>query len=97
MKIGRRLTLNNVAHTTLGKEKFGHGLMAIDYYLEGKWDELKKYCLDDVMITKELFDFGEKNGETYYLDEKGRVVIKVYWKKYLEESGGNDTHMTLPF
>lgn len=97
IKIGKRLALNDVAHATLGKEKSGHGLMAIDYYREGKWDELKKYCLDDVMVTKELFEYGEKTGEIYYLDENGKVVIKVDWKKYLEERGGEDTHMILPF
>jgi len=97
IKIGRRIALNDVARATLGKEKSGHGLMAIDYYREGKWDELKKYCLDDVMVTKELFDFGEKFGEIFYLDENGKVTIKVDWKKYLQENTGNDTHMILPF
>lgn len=96
-KIGRRLALNDVAYATLGRKKTGHGLMAIDYYKEGKWDELKKYCLDDVMVTKELFDFGVKTGEIYYLDEKGKVPIRVSWGKYLADSNGSDMPLTLPF
>lgn len=97
-KIGRRLALNDVVFATLGKKKSGHGLMAIDYYKEGKWDELKKYCLDDVMLTKELFDYGVANKEIQYLNEKGKTSIKVDWGKYLEESGNhNDLPLTLPF
>lgn len=96
-KIGRRLALNDVIAATLGKHKTGHGLMAIDYYKEGKWAELKQYCMDDVSLTKDLFQYGAENGEIYYLDEKGKQSIRVNWQKYLEDSGGNDMPLTLPF
>ena len=96
-KIGRRIGLNDVIYATFGEKKSGHGLMAIDFYREGKWEELKKYCLDDVMLTKKLFDFGLKNGEIYYLDETGKVTIKVDWKKYMEDAGSSDVPLTLPF
>ncbi|MDO8610640.1 MAG: ribonuclease H-like domain-containing protein [bacterium] len=96
-KIGRRLALNDVIYATFGKRKSGHGLMAIDYYKEGKWDELKKYCLDDTMLTKELFDYGIKFREINYLNEVGKISIKVDWGKYLEESENNDMPLTLPF
>lgn len=97
-KIGKRIGLNDVASATLNEKKTGHGLMAIDYFKEGKWDELKKYCMDDVMVTKKLFDYGIEKGEIYYLNEMGKVPIRVNWKKYLEDSGdGGDMPMTLPF
>lgn len=96
-KIGRRLALNDVVYATLGKKKSGHGLMAIDYYKEGKWDELKKYCLDDVLLTKELFDYGVVNKEVQYLNEKGKISIKVDWGRYLEEGKNSDMPLTLPF
>lgn len=97
-KIGKRLALNDILSATLGKKKTGHGLMAIDYYKEGRWQELKKYCLDDVMLTKEVFDFGVKKGEIYYPVIGGKGLIKVDWKKYLEEDGnGANISMTLPF
>lgn len=96
-KVGRRLALNDIISATLNKKKSGHGLMAIDYYKEKKWDELKKYCLDDVILTKTLFDYGVKHGEIFYLNEKGKVSIKVDWQKYLEGTGNSDTHLTLPF
>jgi len=97
-KIGRRLALNDLITATLGKKKTAHGLMAIDYYKEGEWEKLKQYCLDDVMLTKELFDFGIKYGEIYYLNGINKEKIKVDWKKYLEEEGeSSDFHLTLPF
>jgi DEAD/DEAH box helicase domain-containing protein len=96
-KIGRRLGLNDLAFATLKKKKTGHGLMAVDYYKEGKIDELKKYCLDDVLLTKELFEYGIKHGEIFYLNEVGKMSIKTDWKKYLESSEKRDTDLTLPF
>lgn len=96
-KIGFRLSLNDVVNATLGKKKSGHGLMAIELYKEGKIKELSQYCLDDTMLTKELFEFGAKTGEVYYLTSTGKSTIKVNWKKYLEEEAKNDTHLTLPF
>lgn len=96
-KIGRRLALNDIIYATFGKKKSGHGLMAINYYKEGKWDELKKYCLDDVFLTKELFEYGIKYQEVVYLDEKGKVSVKVDWAKYLEDKKNTDMPLTLPF
>lgn len=96
-KIGRRLALNDVIHATLGKKKTGHGLMAIDMYKEGRFDELRQYCLDDVMLTKALFDYGADKGEINYLDEMGKNTIKVEWKKYREDDGKNEVSLTLPF
>lgn len=96
-KIGRRIALNEVLLATLNKKKSGSGLEAINLYHEGKIEELKKYCTDDVMLTKELFDFGVKNGEIYYLTPNGRLPIIVNWKKYIENSKNNDTPLTLPF
>lgn len=96
-KIGRRLALNDVISATLGKKKTGHGLQAIDFFKQGKWDELKKYCMDDTMLTKELFEYGIKTGEINYLNERGKMSLKVDWRKYLEDSGNSEMPLTLPF
>jgi len=96
-KIGRRISLNEVISATLEKKKSGHGLQAINLYNEGRIDELKKYCLDDVMFTKELFEYGVRNNEIYYLTSNGKLSIKVDWKKYLENQEDKDMPLTLPF
>ncbi len=96
-KVGRRLGLNDMVFATLGKKKTGHGLIAVEYFKEGKINELKKYCLDDVMLTKELFEYGVQHGEIFYLNEVGKISVRVDWKKYLETPGREETHLTLPF
>lgn len=96
-KIGRRISLNEVVGATLGKKKTGHGLQAIDLYQEKKIEELKNYCLNDVLLTKEVFDYGVKNGEIFYLTANGKASIKVDWKKYLDGKNKNNIPLTLPF
>lgn len=96
-KTGKRLALNDLLRATLNKRKTGHGLQAINYYHEGQWEKLKKYCLDDVLLTKELFEYGVNNGKIYFLNEKGKIEIKVNWGKYLKEENDNNVPLTLPF
>ena len=96
-KIGSRRALHDILKATMGKGKTGHGLIAINYFREGKWDELEKYCIDDVMLTKELFDYGVQNNQIFYLRDVQRVPITVDWKKYFESPQSTDTHLTLPF
>lgn len=91
--LGRRIALDEFAKETLKAKKSGHGLMAIDYFKEGKWDELIKYCLDDVKITKELYEYGKTNGEIYYLASYGRRAVKVHWKETPKAT--EDVNLTL--
>ena len=53
--------------------------------------------MDDVMLTKELFEYGVNNKKISYLNENGKVDIKVDWEKYLEDEGGGEMPLTLPF
>ena len=80
-RIGHRVSLDSVAQATLGIGKTGHGLDAIDYHREGKWDLLKSYCLNDVKITKEVYEYGLKNGHVLYLTRDGndKKSVKVEW------------------
>ncbi len=54
--LGRRLSLANVAGATLGLKKSADGLQAYQWWKEGKVDEIRKYCLQDVKVTKDLFE-----------------------------------------
>ncbi len=66
--LGRRIKLDTLAEATLGKKKIGHGLDAIKWWNEGQIEKLRKYCIEDVRITKELYDYARKNGKLSYLD-----------------------------
>ena len=59
---GRRIGLGGLAGANLGIGKTGHGLGAIDMDARGEVEKLKSYCLQDVKITKEIFDLIRNQG-----------------------------------
>lgn len=81
LKIGHRVSLDSVAQATLNVGKTGHGLDAIDYFREGQWEKLKSYCLNDVKITKEVYEYGVQHGHVYYMTRDGidRKSVQVEW------------------
>jgi DEAD/DEAH box helicase domain-containing protein len=81
LKLGRRLALNDIVGATLGKKKSGHGLGAIELFKNGEIEKLKSYCLDDVRLTKELFDFGLEKNEIFYPSHMGVARIEVIYKE----------------
>ena len=86
------LKLDNVATTTLGYGKSGDGLSAVRLFKEGKLDDLAKYCLDDVQITKELYEYARLNGKFKYLDGTGminevEIMMPEYLPKHIKEDG----------
>ncbi len=66
--LGHRIRLEAVAQGTLGSGKSGTGLQAILYWRNGRLDELKKYCLDDVKVTKQVYEYAMKNKKLLFSD-----------------------------
>lgn len=62
LQLGRRISLDILARTNLGTGKTHHSLEAPTMYREGRFEELAKYCLHDVRITKELYDLARTQG-----------------------------------
>ena len=76
-----RLGLNHLAQYTLGAEKSADGLISIQWYKEGKIDQIIEYCKQDVAITRDLFLFGEKNSYVKYKTRSGKIEeLQVDWK-----------------
>ncbi len=63
---GRRVKLDDVAQATLGKNKSGHGLQAITWWKNGEIDKIRDYCLEDVKITKDVYEYALKNSFLKY-------------------------------
>lgn len=81
--LGHRVGLNALAKSTLGVEKSGHGLDALQWFKEGKIEQVKRYCLDDVRITRDLYEYGKAHGFLLfesYVDGKTHS-IPVSWDK----------------
>ncbi|MBP9816162.1 ribonuclease H-like domain-containing protein [Candidatus Woesebacteria bacterium] len=95
--LGRRISLDEVVKATLGEGKSGNGLQAITYFRKGMWEELKKYCLDDVRLTKELLDYGIKERKIYYNTPAGKQMITVLWEPQIRSTTSHDMSLTLPF
>lgn len=74
---GRRLALDAVAEATIGAKKSGHGLQAVQWWKEGKIEEIRKYCLQDVKVTKEVYDFAIQNKKVMYKDTLSKQIIEV--------------------
>jgi hypothetical protein len=80
-RLGHRVSLESIARGTFGIGKSGSGLDAIVYYRQGEMDKLKSYCLDDVRITKDIYEYGKKEGKVHYLSKNGqtRLTADVEW------------------
>jgi DEAD/DEAH box helicase domain-containing protein len=78
--LGFRVSLDNLAKTNLGVQKSGHGLDAITWWREGNMEAIKKYCLDDVRITRDVYEHGKKYGKvTAETRNDPRAEIPVAW------------------
>lgn len=72
--VGHRISLEAVAQETLGIGKSGNGLDAIRYYNSGNFDALEKYCLQDVKVTRDVYDYGLKNGMVKFRNKWNRLI-----------------------
>ncbi len=85
--LGHRVGLGGLAKATLGVGKSGHGLEALQWFKDGRMEDLKKYCLDDVKITRDLYEYGKKQGHVLfesYADGKTHS-IPVNWGRVVEK------------
>jgi DEAD/DEAH box helicase domain-containing protein len=78
--LGYRLSLDHLARTTLSVQKSADGLMALQWWKEGKIREIAAYCKKDVAITRDLFLYGKQNGYLLFQNKAGHIVrIPVKW------------------
>ncbi|MBI2038277.1 MAG: ribonuclease H-like domain-containing protein [Candidatus Magasanikbacteria bacterium] len=100
--IGRRLKLNDVAEATLDITKSADGLQAMKWWKEGKIDEIKKYCEQDVKVTKEVYEFGKNNKQLFYKSLTGEVLpFAVNFDNHAADKAATgaakNINLTLPF
>ncbi len=95
---GRRMKLDQIAEGTLNAKKSGHGLQAVIWWKEGEKEKVKKYCLDDVKITKEVFDYAEKNGKLFFKEDNKKIEIPLLdAKKWAEQKENAAMTFSMPF
>ncbi len=93
---GRRLRLDAVAQATVGAKKSADGLAAVRWWREGKIDEIKKYCAQDVKVTKKVFDYALEHGHVKFKDGTRFREIPLDTSSWMDKKDSSLTH-SLPF
>ena len=75
--LGRRIRLQTLAEATLGKGKSGDGLKAAEWWREGKKEKVAQYCIEDVRLTRELYDYAREHGVLKFKDLQNIRDIKL--------------------
>jgi DEAD/DEAH box helicase domain-containing protein len=66
--LGRRVGLGNIAEATLGIGKSSNGLQAVEWWKKGDIENIRKYCLQDVKVTKDVYEYALKHKKLKYKD-----------------------------
>ena len=75
-----RLSLDAIAHATMGVEKTSEGLQAIQWFRQGKLLEIARYCCYDVKITRLIHEYGAAHKQLFYTNKFGaKLSVPVNW------------------
>ena len=75
-----RLSLDSIAHASMGVEKTAEGMQAIHWFREGKLTEIAEYCCYDVKITRLVHEYGARYRQLLYTNRFGsRLSVPVSW------------------
>lgn len=69
--LGYRLKLDDVAASSIGIRKSGYGLQAVEWWKQGEIQKIKDYCIQDVKVTKELYEYGKKHNALAFENRLG--------------------------
>jgi len=76
-KLNHRLSLAHLAqHTLGGAEKSADGLLAVQWWREGKYDKVIEYCKMDVKLTHDLWKFGKEKKYVLFQHKQSGEVVK---------------------
>ncbi len=75
-----RLSLDAIAHATLGVEKTNEGMQAIHWYRAGRLADIAEYCCYDVKITRLVHEYGAAQKRLHYTNRFGKKLsVAVAW------------------
>lgn len=74
-QLGFRIKLDDVARATLGIGKTGHGLQAVDFWRKQDLQQLRDYCLQDVRVTRDIYEHALEHKTLKYVDRMGNIQV----------------------
>lgn len=93
---GRRMRLDQLAEGTLGKRKSGGGPDALDWWKAGDIERVRAYCIDDVRLTKELYDYARNNNKLIFKEGGALNEIELDTSHW-EDPGDHKLTFSMPF
>ena len=75
--LGHRIGLDSVAEATLNTNKIASGMDAIRFWKTGELEKLKAYCVEDVKITRDVYDYARQEGKLFYKDFFDKREFKI--------------------
>ena len=79
-RLGFRVSLDNLASTTLKTSKSADGLQAVRWYKQGRMQEILEYCQQDVEVTRKLYEYGKQYKHLKFRDRSYREkTVAVSW------------------
>ena len=79
-QLGRRASLDNLAHATLNVSKSADGTAALRWWQEGRLENIVEYCIRDVDITRRLYRYGCEHGHVFCSGARGeRMLVPALW------------------
>jgi len=94
---GRRMKLDQIAEGTFGTNKSGGGLDAVKWWRDGEVEKVKKYCLDDVRITKDVYEYALKNNKLIFKEGGNLNEVKLDTSDWETPAESSALNYTLPF
>lgn len=77
---GFRPGLGNCCEATFGEQKSSNGLESLQWWREGRHQEVIDYCRQDVLLTRRLHEYGARNGHVKCREKTGKTrVLPVSW------------------
>jgi len=79
-RLGFRVSLDNLASTTLDTGKSADGLQAVRWYKQGRIQDILDYCQQDVEVTRRLYEHGQQHKYVKFRDRNYRErKVMVNW------------------
>ena len=76
----RFLKLETLAQGTLNVGKSADGLMAVEWWKSGQIDKIIEYCMQDVKVTRDVFQHGREHGHIKLRNaDETNVQVNVQW------------------
>lgn len=73
-RLGFRISLGHLAEETLGVSKSADGLQSLQWWKEGRIEEIERYCRQDVALLRDLFDHACQQGHLIFKTKRGERV-----------------------